>query len=108
MYTRADPRVQVIDNPRLYQGHQRLLGKPGLQRLLAGVRHVDSFVHKQVIGDSLSIPGHLAIRSFIPGEVSYSHQWPRCGEPFFGRKTPEERFLGRLRDWRLGERDPRV
>ena len=102
----AAPRVQVIDNPRLYQGHRRLLGKPGLQ-LLAGVRHIDSFVHKQVIGDSLFIPGHLVIPSFIPGEVSYSHQWPQCGEHFFGRKTPEERFLGRLRDWRLGERDPR-
>ena len=106
MYTRAAPRVQVIDNPRLYQGHRRLLGKPGLQRLLAGVRHVDSFVHKQVIGDSLFIPGHLVIPSFIPGEVSSSHQWPRCGERFFGRKTPEERFLGRLRDWCLGEGDP--
>ena len=106
MYTRAAPRVQVIDNPRLYQGHRRLLGKPGLQHLLAGVRHVDSFVHKRAIGGSLFIPGHLVIPSFILGEVSYSHQWPRCGERFFSRKTPEEQFLGRLRDWRLGERDP--
>ena len=43
----------------------------------------------------------------IPGEVSYSHQWPWCGERFLSLNTPEERFLGRLRDWRLGERDPR-
>ena len=50
------------------------------------------------IGDSLFIPGHLVIPSFIPGEVSYSHQWPRCGEHFFGRKTPEDQFLGRLLD----------
>ena len=40
-------KSKVIDNPRLHQGHRRLLGKPGLQRLLAGVRHVDSFVHKR-------------------------------------------------------------
>ena len=25
-----------------------------------------------------------------------------------GLNTPEERFLGRLREWRLGERDPRL
>ena len=43
---------------------------------------------------------------FIPGEA-YSHQWPQCGECFLGRYTPEERFRGRLREWRLGERDPR-
>ena len=48
---------------------------------------------QQVIGDSL----------FIPSEA-YSHQWLRCGERFFGQYTPEERFRGRLRDWRLGER----
>ena len=62
MYTRAAPRFQVIDNPRLYKGHRHLLGKPGLQRLLAGVRHVDSSVYRrssvipclyQVIGDSV-------------------------------------------------------
>ena len=50
----------------------------------------------QVIGDSL----------FLPGEASYSHQWPRCGERFLGLNTPEERFLGRLREWHLGELDP--
>ena len=42
---------------------------------------------------------------FIPGEA-YSHQWPRCGERFLGRYTPEERFRGRLREWHLGEHDP--
>ena len=40
-------------------------------------------------------------------EASYSHQWPWCGERFLGLSTAEERFLGRLRDWHLGERDPR-
>ena len=38
---------------------------------------------------------------------AYSHQWPRCGERFLGRYTPGERFRGRLREWRLGELDPR-
>ena len=62
-YTRAATRFQIIDNPCLYQGHRQLLGKPGLQRLLAGVRHVDSSVYSrssvipclyQVIGDSFA------------------------------------------------------
>ena len=97
VYTRTATRVWVIDNPCLYQGHQHLLGKPGLQRLLAGARHVDSSVYSR----SPVIP------LLIPGEVSYSHQWPWCGERFLGLNTPEERFLGRLQDWRLGERDPR-
>ena len=43
---------------------------------------------------------------FIPGEA-YSHQWSRCGEGLLGRYTPVERFRGCLREWRLGERDPR-
>ena len=60
-YTRAATRFQVINNPCLYQGHRHLLGKPGLQRLLAGIRHTDSSVYSrssvipclyQVIGDS--------------------------------------------------------
>ena len=68
-----------------------------------------------VIDNSSFIPGHqrsfvytrsLAIPCLYQGEASYSHQWPRCGERFFGLYTPEERFLGRLRVWRLGERDP--
>ena len=58
-----------------------------------------TFLHLyQVISDSL----------FIPGEASYSHQWPLCGECFFGLYTPEERFLGRLCVWRLNEHDPRL
>ena len=44
----------------------------------------------------------------IPGAVRYSHQWLGCGERFLGRYNAEERFLGRLREWRLGERDPRL
>ena len=43
---------------------------------------------------------------FIPGEARYSHQCPGCGGRFLGRYNAEERFLGRLREWRLGERDP--
>ena len=52
----------------------------------------------QVINDSL----------LITGESSYSHQWPGCGGRFLGRYNADERFLGRLREWRLGERDPRL
>ena len=63
------------------------------QRLLAGV-------------SSFDLPVYSSHRSLYQGEA-YSHQWPRCGERFLGRYTPEERFRGRLREWRLGERDPR-
>ena len=45
---------------------------------------------------------------FIPGAVRYSHQWPGCGGSFLGQYNAEERFLGRLREWRLGERYPRL
>ena len=62
------------------------------QRLLAGVFVIQS-------------PCVYQSSVFIPGEA-YSHQWPRCGERFLGRYTPEERFRGRLREWCLGERDP--
>ena len=76
-----------------------------------------SFSREVVINIPLFIPGHwrflvytksLAIPCLYLGEASYSDQWPRCGERFFGLNTPEERFLGRLRVWRLGERDPRL
>ena len=45
---------------------------------------------------------------FIPGEVCYSHQCPGCGVCFLDRYTAEEQFLGCLREWRLGDRDPRL
>ena len=63
------------------------------QRLLAGVFVIQSSCLYQS-------------SVFIPGEA-YSHQWPRCGERFLGRYTPVERFRGRLREWRLGELNPR-
>ena len=58
--------------------------------------------------DFLLIPGHLRSSLFIPGAVHYSHQWPGCGGRILGRYNAEERFLGRLREWRLGEHDPRL
>ena len=70
-------------------GHQRLLFIPG---------HQHPFCLYQSSNDFL----------FIPGEASYSHQWPGCGGRFLGRNNADERFLGRLREWRLGERDPRL
>ena len=63
------------------------------QRLLAGV-------------SSSNLPVYTSHRCLYQGEA-YSHQWPRCGERFLGRYTPVEQFRGRLREWRLGERDPR-
>ena len=56
--------------------------------------------------DSLFIPGQDD-SLFIPGEARYSHQCPGCGGRFLGRYNAEERFLGRLREWRLVDRDPR-
>ena len=45
---------------------------------------------------------------FIPGAVRYSHHWPGCGGRFLGWYNAEERFLCRLREWRLGERNPHL
>ena len=70
-------------------GHQRLLFIPGHQRLL---------VYTRSSNDSL----------LITGEVSYSHQWPGCGGCFLGRYNADKQFLGRLCEWRLGERDPHI
>ena len=53
----------------LYQGHRHLLGKPGLQCLLAGICHSYSSVYIR--------------SSVIP--CLQQHQWLRCGECFFGR-----------------------
>ena len=56
----------------------------------------------------LLTPGHNTIPLFIPGAARYSHQCPGCGGRFLGRYNAEERFLECLREWRLGERDPRL
>ena len=79
-------------------GHQRLLFIPGHQRPLVYTRSSTSFVYTRASSDSL----------LIPGEASYSHQWPGCGGRFLGRYNADEWFLGRLHEWRLGERDPRL
>ena len=79
-------------------GHQRLLFISGHQRPLVYTRSSTSFVYTRASSDSL----------LIPGEANYSHQWPGCGGRFLGRYNADERFLGRLREWRLGERDPRL
>ena len=57
-YTRAATRFQVINNPCLYQGHRRLLGIPGHQRLPAMKWSSTFLCLYQVMGDSLFIPGH--------------------------------------------------
>ena len=79
-------------------GHQQLLFIPGHQRPLVYTRSSTSSVYTRSSSDSL----------LIPGEARYSHQWPGCGGRFLGRYNADERFLGRLREWRLGERDPRL
>ena len=116
-YTIAATGFQVINNLCLYQGHRHLLGTPGHQSLPA-VKWSSTIPRLyQVINIPSFIPGHqhsfvytrsLAIPCLYQVEASYSHQWSRCGERFFGLYTPEERFLGRLRVWRLGECDPRL
>ena len=112
--------------PSFIPGHQRLsclyqvisvlLFIPGHQRLLVYTRSPTSSCLRQVI-NVLFIPGHQRLlvytRSssdslFIPGEASYSHQWPGCGERFLGQYNADKRFLGRLCEWLLGERDPRL
>ena len=99
---------QVIDNPCLYQGHRYLLGTPGYQRILV-VKWSSTILRLyQVIDNPSFIPGHKWFLVYTREKRAYSHQWPRCVERFFGLYTPEERFLGRLRVWRLGERDPRL
>ena len=80
---------QVINVLLFIPDHRRLLFIPGHQR---------PFVYTRSSSDFL----------FIPGEASYSHQWPGCGGRFLGRYNSDERFLGRLCEWRLGERDPRL
>ena len=96
-------------------GHQQSLFIPGASTSAGHTRSSTSSSREVVINIPLFIPGHwqflvytrsLAIPCLYQGEASYSHQWLRCGERFFGLNTPEERFLGRLRVWRLGERDP--
>ena len=92
-------------------GHQRLLSIPGHQRLLIYTRASTSAGWIRSSASSTILRLYQVISNFLVytrGEASYSHQWPpRCGRRFLGRYTPDERFLGRLRVWRLGERDPR-
>ena len=89
---------QVINVLLFIPGHQRLLFIPGHQRPLVYTRSSTSFVYTRACSESL----------LIPGEASYSHQWPGCGGRFLGRYNADEQFLGRLREWRLGEHDPRL
>ena len=107
----------------LYQGsyevpsHRQSLFIPGASTSAGHTRSSTSSSREVVINIPWFIPGHgrfpclyqvIGDSLFTPGEASYSHQWPLCGERFLGLNTPEERFLGRLREWRLGERDPRL
>ena len=80
---------QVINVFQPLSGHQHSSFIPG---------HRQSFVYAR----------SSAIPCFIPGRSKLFTQWPQCGECFFSLYTPEERLLGRLHVWRLGERDPRL
>ena len=91
----------------LYQGTDICCVDQVIHILLFILGHRQFFVYTRSSAISLFIPGHQRFLVYIRGEVSYSHQWPRCGERFFSRYTPDEWFLGRLHVWRLGEYDPR-
>ena len=113
----------------LLGSHQCIHGVPsipGHQQSFVYTRGIDICWVHQAINVLLPLSGHQQ-SSFIPGrqqsfvytkssaisclyqgEAGYSHQWPRCGERFLCLYTPEERFLCRLHEWRLGERDPRL
>ena len=103
------------------------MGKDGVTVSFVYTRSRRFLVYTRPKDSFLLIPGHQTfsclyqvIRHFlaytrssddfllIPGEERYSHQWPGCGGRFSGRYNAEEQFLGRLREWRLGERDPRL
>ena len=108
-YTRAATGFQVINNPCLYQWHQHLLGIPGHQHL-PGVKWSLTILRLyQVINNPSFIPGHQRFLVYTR-EKQAIHTSGRAvgGGRFFGLYTPEERFLGHLRVWRLGELDPRL
>ena len=90
----------------LYQVINVFLFIPGHQRLLVYTRSSTPSCLYQVINVLFVYTRSSSDSLFIPGEASYSHQWPGCGGRFLGRYNTDERFLGRLREWRLGERDP--
>ena len=56
---------------------------------------------------SLVYPSVTTSLVYISG-VGWSHQRPAGAERFLGRYSAEERFLGRLWRWRLGDLDPRL
>ena len=103
--------------PSLIPGHQRLLVYTRSSTSSYLYQVINVFCLYQVINVLLFMPSHQHL-SFIPGassdsllipgEASYSHQWLGRGGRFLGRYNADERFLGRLQEWRLGERDPRL
>ena len=91
----------------LYQGTDICRVDQVIRVLLFILGHRQFFVYTRSSAISSFVPGHQRFLVYTRGEVSYSHRWPWCGERFFGWKTPDERFLCRLRVWHLGELDPR-
>ena len=91
----------------LYQGIDICRVDQVISILLFILGHRQFFVYTRSSAISSFILGHERFLDYTRGEASYSQQWPRCGERFLGRYTPDERFLGRLHVWRLGELDPR-
>ena len=92
----------------LYQVINVLLFIPGHQRPLVYTRSSTSSCLYQVINVLFVYTRSSSDFWFIPGEASYLHQWPGCGGHSLGRYNADEWFLGRLHEWRLGERDPRL
>ena len=77
---------QVINNPCLYQGHRHLLGKPGPQRLLAGIRHSCSsvYIRSSVIPclqqqKLIHTSGRGVGSASSAGKLQRSDSWAVCG-----------------------------
>ena len=77
---------QVINNPCLYQGHRHLLGKPGPQRLLAGIRHSYSsvYIRSSVIPclqqqKLIHTSGRGVGSASSAGKLQRSDSWAVCG-----------------------------
>ena len=77
---------------------------PGHPRISCLYQFTRGFlVYTRSSEDFLLIPGHQGDPCLYQVQCAIH---TRCGGCFLGRYNAEEEFLGRLHEWRLGERDP--
>ena len=69
----------------LYKGTDICCVDQVIRFLLFILGHRQFFVYTRSSAISSFIPGHQRFLVYTRGEVSYSDQWPRCGERFFDR-----------------------